>query len=207
MRPAFLLIAVLLGAGCAKKETAPASSAPAPSATSAANAPEKTETPGSLNVATTAGSADRTDPVTGAKLYDIQWKSAAITIGRAGLQEGRMNGVSGTVYEEGRKKSAYTAETGYAKKASGDLRLEGRVVVKSPQYGSTLTARKLEWLPDVKRYRATGEVRVTGEWGTIGPADVLLATSDLKTVGTPDAFIKKVPAPKASSPPALPTPK
>lgn len=196
MRTAFLLAALLVLAGCAKKRAVPASVNAGKAVTNAAE-----ERPETLNVATTAGSADKTDPASGAKLYSIQWKSAAITIGRKGLEEGRMNGVSGTVYEEGKAKSTYTAETGFAKRESGDLRLEGRVVVKSPQYGSTLTARKLEWLPDVRRYRATGDVRVTGAWGVIGPTDSLVATSDLKTVGTPGS-LKGRPAPKL--PPSLP---
>ncbi len=176
-----LLAGLLLAGGCAKRRAAPAEAAASP-------APKAAAKPESLNVATTAGSADRTNPRTGARLYTVAWKSAALTLAKSGIQEGRMNGVSGTVYEDGKPKSTYSAETGYARKASGDLRLEGRVVVKSPRYGSTLTARKLEWLPDVKRYRASGDVRVSGDWGVMGPADVLLATSDLKIVGTPENF-------------------
>ena len=197
MKPLGSLLALtvpLLIVGCGK---GPASSAKNEAEASKGNEPKKEE---SLNIVTTAGTADRRDPVKDAKLYTISWKSAAITLGRDAkdrgtIKEGTMNAVNGIVYEAekgvDKPKSTFTADSGYAKKATQTLFLEGRVVVKSPAYNATLKAKKLEWLPDVKRYRATGNVTLTTPTGTSGPMPELLATSDLKRFGTPDLFDKR----------------
>lgn len=181
----FLLLAGCLVGGCAKKPATLVNSG-----TNGPKKPENVEPEERLGVVTTAGTADRRDPVKNTKLYTVTWKSSALELAREGIREGKMNDVGGTVYEEEKAKSTFTADTGYAKKETQTLFLEGRVVVKSPQYRSTLRAKKLEWLPDVKRYKATGNVTVDGPWGQIGPADELLASSDLKTIGTPKAFLK-----------------
>ncbi len=180
---------VLLVTGCAKK---PASNAKAGTKSgtekTSGKEPKQEET---VNVVTTAGTADKRDPVKNVKLYTISWKGAGLTLGRTGIQEGKMNGVSGTVYEAEKPKSTFTAETGYAKKETQTLFLEGKVIVKSPAYSATLRARKLEWLPDVKRYRATGDVTLSTPNGISGPMPELLATADLKRFGTPDTFDKR----------------
>ena len=173
----------LLGiAGCAKK---PAVKATPPPVTPA---PKRTPIP-PLTVATGAGSGDKRDPVKKVRLYTIKWQSAALTLAEGvGIQEGRMNAVTGTVYEGQKAKSTFAAETGYAKKATQTLFLKGKVEVRSPQHGAVLRAAKLEWLPNVQRYRATGSVTLSTPTGISGPMPELLATSDLRRFGTPDLF-------------------
>lgn len=188
--PLPVLVLAALSAGCGRKPPAPDPEEVARKAQEKADRARK-EAQERLNVATTAGGADRRDPEKGVRLYRLDWKSAALTLGRSGIQEGKMNGVSGTVFESEKPKSTFTATTGYAKKETQTLYLEGRVEVKSPRYRATLRARKLEWLPDVKRYRATGDVTITTPDGISGPMPELLATSDLRRFGTPDMFDRR----------------
>lgn len=186
----FVVVALVL-AGCSRKggETASANGAGNGAGNAAPNSPAepKKPEPAPLNVATTGGSADKRDEKSGKRLYSIAWKTALITLGPKGLQEGTMNAVTGTIYQEEKPKSTFSAETGYAKKETKTLRLERRVTVRSTTSKLVLTAEKLEWLPDVKRLRASGNVLVT-DGSTAMRAPVLDATPDLRKVGTPDAF-------------------
>lgn len=185
-----LALAFLAGAlltGCSRKPSAPDPTEAAKAARDKAEREQKAAGE-RMNVATTEGTADWRDPKGDARLYSVAWKSSALTLGRSGLREGAMNDVSGTVYEADRAKSTFTAKKGYAKRETQTLYLEGQVVVKSPQYQATLRAQKLEWLPDVKRYRATGGVTLSTPTGISGPMPELLATSDLRRFGTPDMF-------------------
>ncbi|RYG88284.1 LPS export ABC transporter periplasmic protein LptC [bacterium] len=188
--PVAILAAGLALAGCSGSGAA---KAPEKTAKEAVDALEREELQKKeqIPVAMNEGTADRRDPEKNVKLYTVSWQTALLILGRAGIQEGKMNGVTGTVYQEEKTKSTFAAETGYAKKETQTLYLEGKVVVKSPEYGATLRAEKLEWLPDVKRYRATGNVTLTTPNGAMGPIPVMLATSDLQRVGTPDLFSPK----------------
>jgi hypothetical protein len=151
---------------------------------------------------------------TGARqiIYKIWWESAQLDYGEEGAFGGQMKTVRGEIYEDGKVKSTFTADSGSADKTTSLLKLSGRVRVKSvgadakdPKAAANgseqveLTCERLEWRnagtsagPDKKPtgvIQAMGNVTVkmaTG--GKVGPLPEILATADLKTVGTPEAF-------------------
>jgi hypothetical protein len=122
-----------------------------------------------------------------------------------------MASVRGEIYEKGVVTSTFTANSAFADKRTGILKLSGNVRVHSSvppaEQNVTLTSSpkpssgkrelrcdQLEWLFESeiqkgKLAKAVGNVTVvTEDGGIVGPVPELWSTPDLKVVGTPEAF-------------------
>ncbi|AIE85588.1 LPS export ABC transporter periplasmic protein LptC [Fimbriimonas ginsengisoli] len=128
----------------------------------------------------------------------VKWVNAKVQMTSNGPVGGRMEGVSGNFFKDGKKSTTFQAQSGLADKANNILNLAGQVqvVAPNPKPGATkpravLTCDRLVYDATTKRFKALGHVQVVGEVGTIGTLSELWATEELDQVATPDMFIAK----------------
>ncbi len=121
-----------------------------------------------------------------------QWfvsaKSSDLEMSKEGKLQGTMKGVTGQLYENDAVVSRFRASEAYADQDKNVLDLTSQVVVTAEKQGLVLKADKVSWLPSRRLIEASGNVSLDGKEYTVGPFDRLLATPDLKKVGTPDTF-------------------
>jgi hypothetical protein len=131
---------------------------------------------------------------TGAKrveLWTVSWQQMAVKLGKDGVSEGRMHGVHATIYRGSGDGVTVSSEYGSGDKLDSKhkmLELTGNVTVRSKDKKSVLTCNSLRYDPSTRLLYASGNVLFKNPVGSIGTFSQLLATSDLKKVGTPDEF-------------------
>jgi hypothetical protein len=160
------------------------------------------------SAATGKGKGERVDPTTGSVLWTVNWERANLSFGTKGAFFGQMASVSGEVFQKGKKIGTYRAETGIADEKSNTLTLKGKVQFHSIVYQSDMLAGEVRYLPNQELIEAEGAVTVEGKSGFLGPLDALVATSDLRILGTPDSmkrFTLKGGNPKRASAEKRPT--
>jgi hypothetical protein len=129
--------------------------------------------------------------ITGARpiRYTIEWQSSALDYTQAGgAIGGKLDKVSGKLYQEGREASRFAADAAIADKTRSSLTLQGHVVVIGDKPAGTLNCSRLEWHTKEKLVKAFGRVTINGDQGTVGPVDELWCFPDLKRAGTPGSF-------------------
>lgn len=150
---------------------------------------KESEKPKLIESASTGkGKGERINPTTGAVLWTVRWQRANLSFGQKGAFFGQMATVSGEVFQQGKKIGTYEAETGIADEKSNTLTLRGKVQFHSIVYKSDLLAEEVQYRPDQELLEAKGGVTVEGPSGYLGPLDALVATSDLRVLGTPDSM-------------------
>lgn len=110
--------------------------------------------------------------------------------GKVRLDDFKMAGVTGHLFQGGKPGSTFRAQTGIGDGVHQTLELAGDVRVFSPSLDSQLTCDRLIYDSNAKVLQAKGHVRVTGKVGTIGTLEVW-ATPDSRTVANPDMFPHK----------------
>ncbi len=170
--------------GCGKsqdKKKAPAAN----------NEPEAANNgPKDIAIAVTEATSTRSGDK-GEKLWTISWESANLGI-QDGKQFGSMKKVKGTTFETGKEAATFSSDQAEADKAEDRLILEGSVRVesfKTPK--AVMTAKKVEWLPNLKVFKASGDVLIDAERGIVGPIDHVYVSSDLSKMGTSPEYFKK----------------
>lgn len=118
--------------------------------------------------------------------WTIRGESSRVQI--AEKASGDLDNVSGTIYTKAKPSATFTASHGAANQTSNLLALDGEVVLVAKDPESTLKADHVKWLPERELIEATGNVTVVTKDYRLGPFKKLLATPDLKKVGTPDQF-------------------
>jgi len=118
--------------------------------------------------------------------WTIRGESSRVEI--ADKASGDLKKVSGTIYTKAQPSATFTANQGSANQANNLLTLSGDVVLVAKDPESTLKADHVKWLPERELIQATGNVTVVTKDYRLGPFPKLLATPDLKKVGTPDQF-------------------
>lgn len=154
---------------------------------------------------TNEGSIVIRDPKTLEVTYEIQWEKSQVDYTQEeGARSGRLEKVSGKLYQEGKLASTFKADSAYADQVKKLLRLEGHVTItatppptkssKKPEENLTLTCEKMSWRtdsklkPEEKLLKATGHVVIRSGDGQIGPTDELWCLPDLKEAGTPGFY-------------------
>jgi len=148
--------------------------------------------------------------------YHIKWETAQVAAGDKGISAGRMDTVSGEMYDKGEVVNTFKADHADADRSKQLLILTGHVQVDSkgnqdastvPVQGSQappaqksarIVCERLEWHAVEKvflgrRYysgtvKAFHNIDLTGSYGVISGLDELWATPDLTHVGTPEMF-------------------
>ena len=125
-------------------------------------------------------------------MWTVNWKSATIVLKADGNTVTDMKQSSGTFMQDGKAASTFHSETGAADKASGDIDINGQVVVVSLTHKATMHCDHVHYHTKGNQIvQATGNVRVDGEFGNVTGLQEVWATPDLKVFGTPDLFKQK----------------
>lgn len=129
------------------------------------------------------------------KLWDVTAKDATLVL-ENGEARGELIDLSGTVYnaekdELGKVKAKFTAGRGRANQTANTLQLRENVVV-STLGDRKLTAGVVEYLPGYELLHAGENVGAQTPNYKISGVPTVVASSDLKTIGTPDAFRDKI---------------
>ena len=173
---------VISGCGRSKPERPNGSGA-----TNASTDPKKTE---AIAVAVSAGKSTRTDLKTREKQWYIEWQSANLAIVN-GQQSGMMFKVKGNTYEKGGVSTEFFADHAEADKGADRLILSGGIKITSKLKKAVMTAKKVEWLADVKVFKASGDVLLDSSQGVVGPVDELYADANLEKVASSLKYFSK----------------
>ncbi|MBS1727033.1 MAG: LPS export ABC transporter periplasmic protein LptC [Armatimonadetes bacterium] len=177
------MIALAL-AGCAKSGGKKQVSA-ANNEASAANKPDD------MAIEVTAGNNTRNSEKDHKPVWEVSWQRAHLLVIN-GRQSGTMLTVTGKLYGKDGVASTFSGERAEADQAQDRLIIEGSVKITSlDSPKAVLTAKKVEWIPDLQVLKASGDVTVEGDNGVVGPIQQLYASSDLKKVGTSQDYFKK----------------
>jgi lipopolysaccharide export system protein LptA len=124
------------------------------------------------------------------RLWDIEWESAGI--GATGDEKGKasMQTVTGHLYRDAQTVSTYQGDAATADQTAKILILRGNVQVKSLAYDAVLHCDEIRYEGQRSLVRARGHVRIVGKGSEVQSATELWATPDLRTVGSPEAFLK-----------------
>lgn len=107
-----------------------------------------------------------------------------------GTTEVEMSGVTGEILQNGKIVSRFESKQGVARDADKSIQLSQAVKVTSIEQKLVLNADQISWREAEKLYDARGNVIIVGEDFTMGPEARLIASGDLKKIGTPDRFKK-----------------
>ena len=122
----------------------------------------------------------------------MYWQTAVVHILDNGGQTADLNGVHGSLYQKLQEASRFQAETGSSDQTTGMLKMSGQVVLRSLLNNAVLRCDRVEYSSKGEQIvKASGNVQVQGEWGTVSGLQEVWSTPDLKTFGTPDLFKKK----------------
>ncbi|MCB0825551.1 MAG: hypothetical protein KDC26_05140 [Armatimonadetes bacterium] len=125
----------------------------------------------------------------GSVAFEINAESSRVGI-EDGSQEAFLNGVTGSLFDEGKEVSQFEAEEGKADSENKRLVLT-KAKVKSMERDLALNADTIRWMEDRKLFAAEGSVTIQGANWSFGPSDVLWASPDLSELGSPEKFQKK----------------
>jgi hypothetical protein len=125
-------------------------------------------------------------------LWKIAWQSAQVIFEPDGNSSTTMKNDSGSFFQKGVEASRFQSLTAKSDKESGDINVDGQVVVISIAHNTTMRCDHIYYASKGEQIvKATGNVSVDGQWGTVGGLKEVWATPDLKTFGTPDLFQKQ----------------
>jgi hypothetical protein len=126
------------------------------------------------------------------QLWQIAWESVELTFQPDGNSFSKMKNDHGSFYQKGEEASRFQSATAESDKAKGDIDVNGNVVVISLAHNVTLRCDHIHYASKGEQIvKATGNVQVDGQFGTVSGLQEVWATPDLKTFGTPDLFEKR----------------
>ena len=183
---AFLVTALVVGAGCAKGPSTNKSGEPAK--TGAEKKPTDAS-PQAINLGpgdTTAYTIDSPRR----PLWTLRWESARLT-GVAQKQViGEVTPASGEILRVNEPSIPFSADRGRGDQVQKKLDLDGNVKLSSQSPKVTLFCQSLRYDASAKIVIAKGNVRVESVSGTLSTDQELWATPDLRIVGTKDEFLQ-----------------
>lgn len=119
-------------------------------------------------------------------LYVIRWRETQLEYTlEDGPSTGQLQGVSGEIYQKGKRVSTFRGASAVADKDKNLLVVSGSVLVEGIDPKTTLECERLEWNTKENQLTARGKVKITFQEGVIGPIDELWCLLDLKMAGTP----------------------
>jgi len=166
--------------------------------------PEHSNPPEERSLHTTGGETTRRRQLPHGRwepVWAVQWESADLSYLTEKQFKGRMNGVSGKLYQDGKPFGRFGADAATAYKESDRLTLSGHVKLtmlrskrtaksKSGMPKTRLTCDELEWDAGEGVIKAKKNVYVDTLDYKIGPFTEYWATPDFTLAGTPDLFLK-----------------
>ncbi len=126
------------------------------------------------------------------KGWIVYWQTAVVHIKDNGDQSADLHVVHGSLFQKQQEASQFQSQTGSSDQNLGVLKMSGRVVLRSLPNNAILRCDHVEYSSKGDRIvKASGNVQVQGEWGTVSGLQEVWSTPDLKTFGTPDVFQKQ----------------
>lgn len=180
-RSVWVLLAIpLLLAGCSGKSSH--------SNTAAETKKTEPSEPKVVNVGAGENTQRSSDPNRD-RQWTVRWETAQLD-NDASRRVGKMQQVNGVFYEKDQPMGTFQGDSGFGDQTKQVLLLKGkvRIVSNDPKLKATLYADEVRYDAHEKIVKATGNVRVESQMGTLSPMKELWATPDLKTFGTPDMF-------------------
>lgn len=123
-------------------------------------------------------------------MWKVNWKSSNLVI-KDGIDAGKMNVVTGEIYEKDKPASRFEAKTGEANRDTSRLELVGAVRLESLTSKAVLKANRVEWLADKKLYRASGNVELVSQSGVVKSEGTMFADAELKKIATSEEYFKR----------------
>lgn len=124
--------------------------------------------------------------------WSVSAKDAALVL-EDGKARGELMQLTGTVYRDGELTGEVAADRGLANQNEKTLRLNGDVEIKAAD-GRTLTSGVAEYLPGYELLHAGDTVGVVTPKYKLMNIPAVVATADLREIGTPDMFRDKIQA-------------
>ncbi len=124
----------------------------------------------------------------GGKAWELSAESSRLGVDEDGKSRVFLSGVAGTVFEDGKVASRFTAKDAKADSEARSLVLSGGVTVSAEGKKATLVADKVRWIDERRVFAASGSVRIESPDWTLGPMDEVWALADLTKVGSPEKF-------------------
>jgi hypothetical protein len=122
----------------------------------------------------------------------VYWQNAVVHIKDNGGQTADLQGVHGSLFQKLQEASQFRASNGTSDQTGGLLTMSGHVILTSLVNKASLRCDRVQYSSKGQRIvKATGNVQVQGEWGTVSGLQEVWSTPDLKTFGTPDLFQRK----------------
>ena len=162
--------------------------------------PEKSTPPERRGIVTTGGTTTkRKQGDASVIVWVVSWKSAEANFLTEKDYSGRMNGISGMIYERGRPVGSFTADLARAYRESDRLTLSGNVKLTSdlpdsmqrhgePPEKAVLTCDELEWDAGEDLVKAKKNVIMDASEYKMGAFPELWCTPGFDLVGTPALF-------------------
>ncbi len=123
----------------------------------------------------------------GGELYTVWGKGTQLDI-KDRVEKVEIDAVEGTIETKTGAPSRITASHGWVNQVEKSLLLDGGITITSGQHEVKIDARELRYSEQKGLIEAIGEVWVIGKGYKYGPSQRLLATPDLKRIGTEDRF-------------------
>lgn len=121
------------------------------------------------------------------KQWFVQGKKSQLTYVE-GKATGTLTGASGKFFRAGEVVSTFKADRADADQIREIINATGRVVVTSVENKTRVSADRIRRVSKLDFIVAMGNVRVDGPTFQMDPTEVLVASSDLSEIGTPDQF-------------------
>lgn len=152
--------------------------------------PVKSTKPKTTIASTASSVTDYSLPPDRHVLWRIFYKNAQVTFEGDEVQVGRMQDVSGQIYQKDGVKS-FRADNAEGDHSSQILTLTGHVSVYSPKEDANLKCEKLIYDAKKKLYSASGDVSLVNRRYSLTGLPAAIADSSLSQVATPDMFEAK----------------
>lgn len=176
---AFILLTVVMLAGCRKPSPPPTS----PIKPRSAGGPLRTVVSG-------GGDITNTNTPDHHALWHVEYENVELhTVGET-LSGGLMKSVKGQIYQQGDDKS-FRADQAVGDRISNVLTLTGHVSVYSEKKGANLKCDKLIYEANRKLFMATGHVSLLSKNADIVNVPAAVAMSDFSEVSSPDMSSEK----------------
>ncbi|MBL8087296.1 MAG: hypothetical protein JNM85_04395 [Chthonomonas sp.] len=175
--------ALFMLCGCGAKPTAPKPEVKPESSATASEPARK--------VNTGAGAMTQTSPE-GKSLWTVKWSTGGVSLDGEGRAAGQFDQVTGSLYQDGTEGSTFSAPKAVADQKAGVLSLSPGVHIKQVGGDLALSADSVRYLDAYQLIEARGNVRIVSKSYNVGPLPAMLATADMRRVGTPDVFKREI---------------
>lgn len=120
--------------------------------------------------------------------WRVNWKAGQVVYDEHEKARGEFSQVTGDLYSAGKPATKFTADRAKADQTDQTLTLSGGATLNSIDHPWTMNADQIRWMDGYKLLEVSGHVKIKGDDVELSNLPSLLATSDMRRVGTPNTF-------------------